>query len=136
MSRIGIDVGGSFTDAVLLEPGGRIRIIKVPSTLAQIETGFMDAMRALLAASAIGADQIGYLAHGTTVATNAFVERKFARTALVTIEGFTDVLSIGTQMRTYVYDIWTPEPPPSSARPPASPNASPVRGMCASKLAT
>jgi N-methylhydantoinase A len=110
--RIGIDVGGSFTDAVLVDADGTVRIAKVPSTPARIEDGFMDGLRALLDAAGRGAGDIGYLAHGTTVATNAIVERTFARTALITNDGFADVLAIGTQMREHVYDLWTPEPPP------------------------
>ncbi|MEY4225960.1 MAG: hypothetical protein RL190_717, partial [Actinomycetota bacterium] len=112
MQRIGIDVGGSFTDAVLLDPEGRARIAKVPSTPARIEAGFLAALEALLAAAGARPDEVAYLAHGTTVATNAIVTRTLARTALVTNAGFADVLAIGTQMRRNVYDLWTPEPDP------------------------
>ena len=112
MQRIGIDVGGSFTDAVLLDPEGRARIAKVPSTPTRIEAGFLAALEALLVAAGARPDEVAYLAHGTTVATNAIVTRSLARTSLVTNAGFADVLAIGTQMRRNVYDLWTPEPEP------------------------
>ena len=110
--RIGIDVGGTFTDAVIVAADGRSHIAKVPSTPERIERGFMDALAELLERSASAPGQVGYLAHGSTVATNAIVQRRLARTALITNEGFRDVLAIGTQMRTAVYDLWTPEPAP------------------------
>lgn len=112
VTRIGIDVGGSFTDAVLLAADGAVRVAKVPSTPARIEEGFMDGLRMLFDAAGCTAEDVGYLAHGTTVATNAIVERTFARAALITNDGFTDVLAIGTQMREHVYDLWAPEPRP------------------------
>ncbi len=112
MGRIGIDVGGSFTDAVMLDDAGGVRIAKVPSTPSRIEAGFLDALQDLLAAAGARTADVAYLAHGTTVATNAVVTRSFARTALVTNDGFADVLAIGTQMRRNVYDLWTPEPEP------------------------
>ena len=112
MQRIGIDVGGSFTDAVLRDPEGWARIAKVPSTPTRIEAGFLAALEALLVAAGARPDEVAYLAHGTTVATNAIVTRSLARTSLVTNAGFADVLAIGTQMRRNVYDLWTPEPEP------------------------
>jgi N-methylhydantoinase A len=110
--RIGIDVGGTFTDAVIVVDDGHVRIAKVRSTPERIEAGFMDGLRQLLERAGAQAADVGYLAHGSTVATNAIVQRRLARTALITNEGFRDVLSIGTQMRARVYDLWTPEPEP------------------------
>jgi N-methylhydantoinase A len=110
--RIGIDVGGTFTDAVIVTGDGSTRIAKVPSTPDRIERGFVDALHQLLERSSAAAERVGYLAHGSTVATNAIVQRRLARTALVTNEGFRDVLAIGTQMRAAVYDLWTQEPAP------------------------
>ena len=110
--RIGIDVGGTFTDAVIVVDDGHIRIAKVRSTPERIEAGFMDGLRQLLERAGAQAADVGYLAHGSTVATNAIVQRRLARTALITNEGFRDVLAIGTQMRARVYDLWTPEPEP------------------------
>jgi len=110
--RIGIDVGGTFTDAVIVVDDGHVRIAKVRSTPERIEAGFMDGLRQLLERAGAEAADVGYLAHGSTVATNAIVQRRLARTALITNEGFRDVLAIGTQMRGHVYDLWTPEPEP------------------------
>src|SRR4051812_40915498 len=110
--RIGIDVGGTFTDAVIVVDDGHVRIAKVRSTPERIEAGFMDGLRQLLERAGAEAADVGYLAHGSTVATNAIVQRRLARTALITNEGFRDVLEIGTQMRAHVYDLWTPEPEP------------------------
>src|SRR5689334_8297627 len=112
MGRIGIDVGGTFTDAVIVSDDGRVRIAKVRSTPDRIEAGFIDGLRLLLARAQTAAADVGYLAHGSTVATNAIVQRRLARTGLVTNEGFRDVLAIGTQMRRHVYDLWQPDPEP------------------------
>ena len=112
MGRIGIDVGGTFTDAVIVAGDGRVRIAKVRSTPDRIETGFMEGLRLLLERAQTAAGAVEYVAHGSTVATNAIVQRRLARTALVTNDGFRDVLAIGTQMRSRVYDLWTPEPEP------------------------
>jgi N-methylhydantoinase A len=112
VGRIGIDVGGTFTDAVIVTGDGRMRIAKVRSTPERIEAGFMDGLRQLLERAGAAAGDVGYLAHGSTVATNALVQRRLARTALITNEGFRDVLVIGTQMRAHVYDLWTPDPEP------------------------
>ncbi len=110
--RIGIDVGGTFTDAVIVAADGHMRIAKVQSTPPQVERGFLDAMSELLTRAEATPADVGYLAHGSTVATNAIVQRRLARTALVTNAGFRDVLEIGTQMRANVYDLWTPETKP------------------------
>jgi len=111
-SRIGIDVGGTFTDAVIVAADGGVEIAKVPSTPERIERGFMHALAELLERSGSQAGDVGYLAHGSTVATNAIIQRRLARTALITNRGFRDVLAIGTQMRAAVYDLWSPEPEP------------------------
>jgi N-methylhydantoinase A len=105
-------VGGTFTDAVIVAADGRMRIAKVRSTPERIEAGFMDGLRTLLERAGASAQDVGYLAHGSTVATNAIVQRRLAHTGLITNAGFRDVLAIGTQMRANVYDLWTPEPEP------------------------
>ncbi|HUZ84475.1 MAG TPA: hydantoinase/oxoprolinase N-terminal domain-containing protein, partial [Gaiellales bacterium] len=104
MSLVGVDVGGTFTDAVLVSEDGSTRIAKVRSTPHRIEDGFLDGMRLVLERAEVGASAVAYLAHGTTIATNAIVQRRLGRTALVTNRGFRDVLTIGTQMRRNVYD--------------------------------
>jgi N-methylhydantoinase A len=101
---VGIDVGGTFTDLVALVDGRLVRA-KVPSTRDQSE----GVVRALTAAGLERADEIR---HGTTVATNALLERRGARTALLTTEGFRDVLEIGRQNRPSLYDLARDRPPP------------------------
>jgi N-methylhydantoinase A len=112
VTLVGIDVGGTFTDAVLVGADGRLTIAKVATRPADIAGGLVDALRTVLARANAEPGDVSYLAHGTTTATNAIVQRRFARTALITNEGFRDVLEIGTQMRPRVYDLWTPQPRP------------------------
>lgn len=110
--RVGIDVGGTFTDSVLVDPSGRLHISKVASTPDDVSVGFLDGLEMLGRRSGLRATDIDFLAHGTTVATNALVQDRLARTGLVTNRGFRDILAIGTQQRRHVYDLWTPEPAP------------------------
>lgn len=112
MTLVGIDVGGTFTDAVLVGVDGRLTIAKVATRPSEIARGLVDALQTVLARTHTVPGDVSYLAHGTTTATNAIVQRRFARTALITNEGFRDVLEIGTQMRPRVYDLWTPQPRP------------------------
>src|ERR671930_529733 len=104
--RLGIDVGGTFTDLVALVDG-RVATAKVPSTPRDQAEGVMRA----LAAAGLDAARVGAFAHGTTVATNALLERRGARTALVTTTGFRDVLEIGRQQRPALYDLAAARPP-------------------------
>jgi N-methylhydantoinase A len=109
-TRAGIDVGGTFTDAVLVGADGRLHVAKVRSTPADASAGFMAALEEL--SRRAGTRELGYLAHGTTVATNAIVQNRLGRAGLITTAGFRDVLEIGTQQRRAVYDLWTPQPAP------------------------
>ncbi len=104
MALVGIDVGGTFTDAVLLEDG-QTRTAKV-STTAEQEHGV------LAAAHAVGGEAMDRFTHGTTVATNAFLERKGAQTALVTTRGFEHVLHLRRQNRADLYDLSVHHPAP------------------------
>ena len=110
--RVGIDVGGTFTDAVLVDDRGRLHIGKVESTPADISEGFLSGLQVLSARSGRGLEEINFLAHGTTVATNALVQNRLARVGLITNRGFGDILEIGTQQRRHIYDLWTPEAKP------------------------
>src|SRR5918912_2080194 len=110
-ARVCIDVGGTFTDAVL-DDGVRLHVTKVRSTARDAAVGCVQALDDLLRRSGRTAPELGYLAHGATVATNAVVQRRFARVGLITNTGFRDMLEIGTQQRRSVYDLWTPEPAP------------------------
>lgn len=103
--RVGIDIGGTFTDGVAIDSQGRVRTAKVPST-PQPEDGFFAALAAL------GVEHRDSVAHGTTVATNALLQGQAARTALVTNRGFRDILEIGFQSRPDLYDIRVHRAPP------------------------
>ena len=103
--EIGIDTGGTFTDIVCRIPGEADRILKVPSTPADPSRAVLDGIAAVLGlAGRPGADVIRVV-HGTTVATNAVLERKGARTGIITTAGFRDTLEIGRQIRTAIYDL-------------------------------
>ena len=104
--RLGVDVGGTFTDAVLIsEESGEINIAKVPSTPRDPSIGFLAAVNQILSKANTQAPNISYLVHGTTVATNALIEGKSPKTAFITTEGFRDLLEIGRQIRPSLYDI-------------------------------
>jgi N-methylhydantoinase A len=105
--RIGVDVGGTFTDLVVLADG-ELQFAKVPSTPEDQSTGVMSA----LAAAGVDTRAVAAVAHGTTVATNALLERRGGRTALLTTEGFRDVLEIARQTRPSLYDLRMPPPAP------------------------
>jgi N-methylhydantoinase A len=105
--RVGIDVGGTFTDLVVLAGGGLVSV-KVPSTPSDQADGVMHA----IGLARLAGDQVAVIAHGSTVATNALLERRGARTALVTTEGFRDVIEIGRQNRPALYDLTRDRPPP------------------------
>ena len=96
--RVGIDVGGTFTDFVRLE-GGRFIVYKVPTTPDDQSRAMTDGIRHL------GVSASAAVAHGTTTATNALLERRGARCALVTTRGFRDVLVIGRQNRPHLYRL-------------------------------
>lgn len=104
--RLGVDVGGTFTDLVALG-GGNVLTAKVPSTPQDQSEGVMNSVRA----GEISADSVAAFAHGMTVATNALLERKGAKTAIVTTEGFRDVLEICRQDRPDLYDLTRNRPP-------------------------
>jgi N-methylhydantoinase A len=105
MVRIGIDVGGTFTDFILMdEADGALRFYKCPSTPGDPSEAIETGLRQLLAEAGVEAAKVGYLGHGTTVATNIVIERKGARTGLLTTRGFRDVLELGRQARPSIYD--------------------------------
>ena len=109
--RIGVDIGGTFTDAVLLcEATGGTRIAKVPSTPDDPSRGFLDAVDRILGLADVQPGDICYLVHGTTVATNALIEGKTPRTAFLTTGGFRDLLEIGRQVRPSLYDVHFEKP--------------------------
>ena len=97
-SWVGIDIGGTFTDVVALDTStGRISNTKVPSTPKNFAEGFFNGLDKILNLIGISPHDIGRLIHGTTVATNAIMERKGATIGILTNEGFEDVLIMGRQ---------------------------------------
>ncbi|MBL6951094.1 MAG: hydantoinase/oxoprolinase family protein [Alphaproteobacteria bacterium] len=109
--RVGVEVGGTFTDLVAIEDG-RVRVAKVPSVPARPDEGAM----ASLVAGAIDLATVDDLVHGSTVATNAILERKGAPVALLTTRGFRDVLFLQRHSRTQIYDLFYRKPVPVLAR--------------------
>jgi N-methylhydantoinase A len=99
---VGVDVGGTFTDLVVVdEATGRVQVAKVPTTVANQATGVV----AALAAASAEAAELKVIVHGTTTATNALLERKGARTGLITTRGFRDVLELGRRTRPTPYGL-------------------------------
>src|SRR3954454_3845590 len=107
-TRIGVDVGGTFTDVIAHDPDGTARIVKVLSTPPDYDTAVVDAVAAL---TKDGLPVAGVV-HGTTVATNAVLERRGARTALVTTAGFRDVLELRRLRIPHMYDPFWRKPDP------------------------
>ncbi|HET7121726.1 MAG TPA: hydantoinase/oxoprolinase family protein [Solirubrobacterales bacterium] len=108
---LGVDVGGTFTDAVLLD-GGAVHTAKVPTTPRRESDGVMRAVAAVLARADGEAADVEVFAHGMTVGTNALLEERGARTALVATRGFADLLEIGRQDRPHLYRLCAPKPAP------------------------
>jgi len=110
-SRLAVDIGGTFTDLALEHAAGRATA-KVLTTPAEPERGVLDGVAAILQQAGLAPADIAMVVHGTTLATNAIIERKGARTALITTQGFRDVLAMGNESRYDQYDlnIILPEP--------------------------
>jgi N-methylhydantoinase A len=106
---LGVDVGGTFTDAALID-GGAVHTAKVPTTPGDESAGVMSAIAAVL--DGAGAEEVEVFAHGMTVGTNALLEERGARTALVATRGFADLLEIGRQDRPHLYRLCAPKPVP------------------------
>ncbi|HKD25497.1 MAG TPA: hydantoinase/oxoprolinase family protein, partial [Xanthobacteraceae bacterium] len=104
-ASIGVDIGGTFTDVVVRRPGARTRIMKIPSTRKDPSVAVLEALKQMEAEWALPPQEVARFVHGTTVATNAVLERKGACIGLITTQGFRDVLEIGRQMRHQMYDL-------------------------------
>ncbi|MGC1800305.1 MAG: hydantoinase/oxoprolinase family protein, partial [Solirubrobacterales bacterium] len=107
---LGVDVGGTFTDAALLD-GDRLRTAKVPSTPDDQSRGVIAAIEQVLDRASAGPGEVEGFTHGMTVGTNALLEEKGARTALVATKGFADLLDIGRQARPSLYHPCRGRPP-------------------------
>src|SRR3954453_16974532 len=110
-TRLAVDIGGTFTD-VALEHAGRLTTAKVLTTPSGPERGVEEGGAAILSAAGLEPKDVAIVIHGTTLATNAIIERKGARTALITTEGHRDVLALRNESRYDQYDlnIVLPEP--------------------------
>ena len=110
--EIGVDIGGTFTDVVCRRPGQPTRILKLPTTRDDPGQAVLDAVHRLHEMGALQDAQVSRFVHGTTVATNAVLERQGAKVGLLTTEGFRDVLEIGRQFRQALYQVrLSPETP-------------------------
>ena len=104
--RVGIDVGGTFTDVLATEvDGGSLVRVKVPSTPGDPAAGILTGLAQVLEDCGVPMSGVAYFAHGTTVATNALLERRGAAVGLVSTAGFGDLLEIGRQARPDLYDL-------------------------------
>ena len=115
-SRLAADIGGTFTDVVLDTPSGR-HTAKVLTTPRAPEAGVFEAFDRVLEQGAAAATDVDVFVHGTTLATNALIERKGARTAFLTTRGFRDILEMGFEKRFEQYDIFMDKPAPLVPRP-------------------
>lgn len=111
--RLGFDIGGTFTDFVLVDvASGQVHVNKCLTTPRDPALGVMDGLRSLLARAGIAAGDLEIAIHATTLITNALIERKGAKTALLVTEGFRDVLEMGTEVRYDIYDLFLERPEP------------------------
>src|SRR3989449_5032855 len=112
-ARLGVDIGGTFTDLVVIdEATATARVGKVLTTAKDPAHGVEEGIHALLDEAGVRSDAVRAVVHGTTLATNALIERKGAKTALLTTEGFRDALEIRREGRYDMYDLFIDPPPP------------------------
>lgn len=110
--RVGIDIGGTFTDVVFIGDDGRVLVKKVASSPEDYSKAVLDGLKAGMGNLGINASKITGISHGFTVATNAILEGKGEKTALVTTEGFRDILEIARIRTPVLYDMYYQKPPP------------------------
>ena len=110
--RMGVDIGGTFTDIALEHDDGRFHSAKLLTTGAEPDRAVLEGAAAACAAAGIGLGEVGQIIHGTTLATNALIERRGAETLFVTTEGFRDVLEMGLESRFEQYDLNIVKPRP------------------------
>ena len=111
--RVGIDIGGTFTDLVLLDSRtGRLFNEKVLTTPNDPSAGALEGLEKILDGNGVEPNRVRHLIHGTTLVANAIIERRGARVALVTTAGFRDILEIGTEWRYDTYDLFMEMPRP------------------------
>ena len=111
--RVGVDIGGTFTDAALVNAEtGQVRVVKVLTTPEDPAKGFMTALERGLAECGAAGRDVAATVHATTVATNAIIEGKTARVGMLVTRGFRDILEIGRQIRSRLYDVHLQKPAP------------------------
>lgn len=114
--RVGIDIGGTFTDFVLSFPDGRVFVDKASSTPAQPEKAVVDGLAQLIARARVAPHEISEIVHGTTVGSNTILQHDGARTGVLTTKGFRDVLEIGRIRTPTMFDLSWEKPEPLSPR--------------------
>lgn len=114
--RLGVDIGGTFTD-VVLEIGPNRHSTKVLTTYSAPEDAIVEGMQKVCERAGISPAEISQIIHGTTLATNALIERRGAKTALITTSGFRDVIEMRTESRFEQYDLNLTLPPPPAPQP-------------------
>ena len=115
--RLGVDIGGTFTDGALVdEATGELSIVKVPTTPDNPADGFMEALARARRNGDFKPAALSLLVHATTIATNALITGDIARVGLIATQGFRDVLEIGYQIRPRLYDIFQRKPEPLVSR--------------------
>ena len=106
MKIVGVDVGGTFTDFHVMDSGDALaEVFKLPSTPDNPAEAILEGLRVLAQRGVLDLKDIRRLCHGTTVATNALIQRRGGKIALITTEGFRDLLEIGRQTRPHMYDL-------------------------------
>ena len=115
--RLGVDIGGTFTDHLLFnEETGEVSTLKTPSTPEDLSLSVLEGIRRFGKERAEGVKGLSSVAHGTTINTNAILERKGAKCGLITTKGFRDILEIGRQTRPHYYDWYADRPAPLVSR--------------------
>ena len=115
--RIGFDIGGTFTDFILVDgESGALHLHKCLTTPEDPSIGALAGMTDLLRAAGLGLAEVGHVVHGTTLVTNAIIERSGARLGLLTTRGFRDILQMGTEQRYDIHDLFLAFPEPLAAR--------------------
>ncbi len=110
--RVGVDIGGTFTDIVLLGSDGTIHTRKISSSVDDYARAIVEGLVDVFAEQGLAGADIEEIRHGTTIASNAILEQKGARTGLITTRGFRDVLEIRTLRMPRLYDLGWNKPPP------------------------
>ena len=116
MMRVGIDTGGTFTDCVLMRDGEQPLVVKIPSTPANPARAILDGLERICGDAEASLEDVEFISHGTTVATNAMLQEQWAKVGLITSQGFRDVLEIGSQMRPDLYRLHQRKPTPLVTR--------------------